>query len=307
MRLVITFFISLFLISGLTDAANNPDKGPEQLELKELLPTFEDEWKAMDARFFTREDLFDYVDGGAEIYLSYDFQKLLVQEYLSGDKSILVEIYKMSSSEDAFGLFSLNQEGERTTISQEASYGFGILCFWKGRYFVRIIDMEGKDTRKNLIFNHGKSISNKIKNKGESPELINRIAQDGLQKQSTFYFHKNIILNNLYFLSKDNILNLSEKTDALLTSYKLNDEVLKLLLIEYPDTLGSRMAFESFNQKHLKATISSLRNLQEVGENLFTGVELKDNFLIVVLEGKTKSSVDELIKTTKKSLEKVKK
>lgn len=305
MRLVIAFFISLFLISGVTGAANNPDKGSEQLQ--ELVPTFESEWKTKDSRFFTREDLFDYVDGGAEIYLSYDFRKLLVQEYLSGDKSILVEIYKMNSSEDAFGLFSLNQEGESLTIGQGASYGFGILCFWKYHYFVRIIDMEGKDTRKDLILNLGKSISDKIKNQGESPKLLDRISQDGLQKKSIYFFHKNIVLNNLYFLSKENILNLSEKTDALLTSYKFNSEVLKLLLIEYPDTLGSRIAFESFNQKHLKVTISSLRNLQKVGENLFTGVELKDNFLIVVLEGKTKSSVDKLIKTTKKSLEKVKK
>jgi hypothetical protein len=302
--LVIAFFISLFLISGVTGAANNPDKGSEQLE--KLIPTFESEWKTKDSRFFTRDNLFDYLDGGAEIYLSYDFQKLLVQEYLSGDESILVEIYQMNSSEDAFGLFSLNQEGESLIIGQEASYGFGILFFWKDRYFVRIIDMEGKDTRKDLIFNLGKSISDKIKNKGENPRLLDRIPQENLQKQSIFYFHKNIVLNNLYFLSKENILNLSEKTNALLTSYKFDSEVLKLLLIEYPDTLGSRKAFESFNQKHLQATISALRNLQKVGEDLFTGVELKDNFLIVVLEGKTKSSVDKLIKATKKSLEKVK-
>ena len=305
MRLVITFFISLFLISGITGASNNQDKDTIKLELKELLPALEDEWKTRDTRFFNRKDIFDYVDGGAEIYLSYDFQKLLVQEYLSGDISILVEIYQMSSCEDAFGLFSLNQEGESLTIGQKASYGFGILCFWKDRYFVRIIDMDGKDYRKDLISNLGKSISDKMKNKGESPGLLDRISQDNLQKQSIFYFHKNIVLNNLYFLSKENILNLSEKTNALLTSYEFDKEILKLLLIEYPDTLGSREAFESFNQKHLQVTISSLRNLQKVGENLFTGVELKDNFLIVVLEGKTKNSVDKLIKATKKSLEKV--
>ncbi|MGB2696659.1 MAG: DUF6599 family protein [Candidatus Zixiibacteriota bacterium] len=307
MRSLATVFLFLILVSSFSEAANNTDTGSEQRELKELLPPFEDEWKTKQVRFFTKENLFDYMDGGAEIYLAYDFQKLLVQEYLSGDKSILVEIYLMSSSEDAFGLFSLNQEGESLTLGQCGSYGFGILCFWKDHYFVRIIDMEGKDTRKDLIQNLGKSISDKIKNKGESPKLLNRIPQDNLQKQSLFYFHKNIVLNNLYFLSKENILNLSEKTNALLASYKFDNESLKLLLIEYPDTLGSRKAFVSFNQKHLKATISSLRNLQKVGEDLYSGVELKDNFLIVVLEGKTKSSVDKLLKATKNSLEKVQK
>ncbi len=306
MRYLATVSLFLILISSYAGAGNNPDNGSEQIELKELLPSIFDGWKTDETRFFTRDDLFDYLDGGAEIHLSYDFQKLLVQEYLSADKSILVEIYQMSSSEDAFGLFSLNQEGEGLAIGQDASYGSGILSFWKDHYFMRIMDMEGEDTKKDLILNLGKSISNKIKKEGESPKLLDRIPQDNLLKQSIFYFHKNIILNNLYFLSKENILNLSEKTNALLTSYKFNNESLKLLLIEYPDTLESRKAFESFNQKHLNVTISSLRNLQKVGEDLFAGVELKDNFLIVVLEGNTKSSVDKLLKATKNSLGKVK-
>jgi hypothetical protein len=162
--------------------------------------------------------------------------------------------------------------------------------------------MEGRDDRKDVIIDWGKGIADKIENEGKKPELLARIPQKNLLKQSLYYFHKNIILNNLYFLSNENILNLSEETDAVLASYKSDSEILKLLLIEYPDTIGSKKAFESFNRNHLKTTISSLRNLEKVGEDLFTGVELKDHFLIVILEGKTKESVDNLINETKKSL-----
>lgn len=302
MRYLAIVFLILIMISSPAGAANNPNNGSGQTELKEPLPSDFDEWKTSETRFFERDNLFDYLDGGAEIYLSYDFQKLMVQEYLLADKSIMVEIYQMSSSDDAFGLFSLNQEGENWTVGQDASYSFGILCFWKDHFFVRIMDMEGENSSQELILKLGKGIAERIKGEGRPPQLLNRIPQDNLQKQSIFYFHKNIVLNNLYFLSKENILNLSEKTNALLASYGKDNQALKLVLIEYPDTLESRNAFENFNQKYLNVTISSLRNLQKVGEDLFCGVELKGNFLIVVLQGNTKDSIDKLLKATENSL-----
>ena len=162
--------------------------------------------------------------------------------------------------------------------------------------------MEDKDTRKDFILNLGKEIAQKIENEGQLPQLVNRISQENLIKQSVFYFHKNIVMNNLYFLSQENILNLSEKTDAVLANCQFNSEILRLLLVEYPDTIEAKSAFESFNENHLKATISTLTNLQRIGEDLYAGVELKDQFLIVVLEGKTKRSIEKLFKEIKKSL-----
>ncbi len=303
MRLV--RFISLFfiLIAGFGWAENRSEKNPDQIKLKSLFPPAQKRWVIKEeAKAFTEETLFDYIDGGAEIYLSYDFQRLMVQEYSSGENSIIVEINKMGSSEDAFGIFSLNQEGESPTIGQGASYCFGILCFWKDLYFVRIVDMEGRNTRKDLILNMGKEIAIRIENEGKLPQLINRISQENLIRQSVFYFHKNIVLNNLYFLSEENILNLSEKTDAVLANYQFNNEILRLLLVQYPDTIAAKNAFESFNENHLKVTISPLTNLQKIGEDLYAGAELKDHFLIVVLEGKTKRSIEKLFKEIKKSL-----
>lgn len=304
MRSFSFIFLFLILISASGWAENKIDEKTEQRELKNLLPPAQKGWTTEEeARSFAKENLIDYMNGGAELYLSYDFRKLLVQEYSSGENSIIVEIYEMGSSEDAFGLFSLNQEGESLSIGQDAIYGFGLLSFWKGHYFVRIIDMGGGDVRKDIILNLGRGISDKIENEGKTPELLTRIPQENLLTGSLCYFHKDIVLNNLYFFSKENILNLSEKTDAILASYKFEKEILKLLLVQYPDTLESKKAFQSYNNNHLKATISSLRNLQKLGEDLFIGVELKDRFLIVVLEGKTKGSVDKLLTVTKQSLE----
>ena len=294
--------ILLLLISGTFWTYTRSNPRSEKTELRNLLPSIEKGWKAEDPRIFTRGTLFDYMNGGAELYLSYNLERLLVQEYSSGENSILVEICEMESSEDAFGLFSLNQQEETLSIDQGASYGFGVLALWKDRYVAKITDLEGRDVNKDLIVSLGNRIAEKIKNKGKEPELLKRIPQENLLDQSVRYFHQEIILNNLYFLSKEDILNLSDKTDAILASYEFDNEDLRLLLIQYADTMESRRAFESFNQNHLKTAISSLSNLQQVGENLFTAAELKDRYLIVVLEGSTRESVKELLTAARESL-----
>ncbi len=68
-------------------------------------------------RTFTKESLYGYIDGGAEIVLQYGFRDLAVFE-LAPDpppapkgKSVTLEIYRMASPAAAFGIFSTKREG----------------------------------------------------------------------------------------------------------------------------------------------------------------------------------------------------
>ena len=68
-------------------------------------------------RTFTKESLYGYIDGGAEIVLQYGFRDLTVFE-LAPDpppapkgKSVTLEIYRMASAAAAFGIFSTKREG----------------------------------------------------------------------------------------------------------------------------------------------------------------------------------------------------
>jgi len=58
------------------------------------------------------QTIFDYMDGGGELYLAYRFDHLDVYEYTSPDQgSILVELYWMRSPDDAIAVQRL---GRRT-------------------------------------------------------------------------------------------------------------------------------------------------------------------------------------------------
>ena len=67
-------------------------------------------------RMFTKDSLYGYIDGGAEIVLQYGFRDLTVFELVPEPpapqgKSVTLEIYRMASPAAAFGIFSTKREG----------------------------------------------------------------------------------------------------------------------------------------------------------------------------------------------------
>jgi hypothetical protein len=275
-----------------------------------LLPGGKDGWVKsgksagfMGPEIYDRKNLFDYMDGGAELYLAYDFQRLVVQRYSSDSdrkNSLTVEIYQMNSSPDAYGLFSFDQEGEMVQLGQKGIYGYGLLRFWKDRFLVRILGSQ--DNLKETILKFGTEIDQKIKIKGKPPELLSKIPKDNQVPNSDHFFHKQILLNNLCFLSDKNILNLSDETDCLLADFKLDEQISKLLLIEYTDSKNAKIAYESFNKFYLKNEASENNKIIKVEEGKLVGMELEKNYLLLVFEGKDKKIILQLLDSVKNFL-----
>ena len=64
-------------------------------------------WKlSVDSNVYTPNNLWDLIDGAADVYLSYDFQDLHIGEYSNQGQIIRVEMYRQSSSVNAFGIYA---------------------------------------------------------------------------------------------------------------------------------------------------------------------------------------------------------
>ncbi len=80
---------------------------PQAISLHALISDNEiEDWKKQGASDLYRgEDLFHYINGGAEIYHEYGFEQVLVQDYANlNGKSISLEIFEMTTPESAFGI-----------------------------------------------------------------------------------------------------------------------------------------------------------------------------------------------------------
>ncbi len=74
------------------------------------LPEAVGAWRLSGApRVLLPDQLYEYMDGGADLYLGYRFKRLELREYAAPDRDpIVVEAYRMETPDDAYGLLSLD-------------------------------------------------------------------------------------------------------------------------------------------------------------------------------------------------------
>ena len=92
------------------------------------------------AQTYTPDTLYQYIDGGADLYVLYDFKTLLHQDFKSGATELTADIYEMSKTEDAFGVYASERSPSYTflAIGVEAYRDKGILNFVQDRYYVKL-------------------------------------------------------------------------------------------------------------------------------------------------------------------------
>lgn len=93
--------------------------------------------------FFDQDTLSDRIDGEAELYFPYGFDRMAAARYDSGKNpgtGLDVEIYRMGSTLDAFGMFANYRQkaGAGLTIGAESNLSASQLFFYQGRHFVHI-------------------------------------------------------------------------------------------------------------------------------------------------------------------------
>jgi hypothetical protein len=97
------------------------------------------------AQHFTKDNLYEHVNGHAEYFISAGFVELTVIEYVSADSAsaqadIQVEVFDMGKSMHAFGVLT-DESGEHARPVAVGTMAFrtsGGINFFKGRHYVKI-------------------------------------------------------------------------------------------------------------------------------------------------------------------------
>ena len=242
------------------------------------LPKTVDAWTRPDTpRTITAETIFKYMNGAGELYLGYRFDHLEVFEYSSANQNnILVELYYMQTSDDAFGLLSLDWGGESIVLdgprAETAStsdwsaitalYGAGLLRVRADRIYARIMAYRETPASKKAVLALGKAVAAGRKHPAE-PELVKMpVPKIGsvwhLRKDRLSYFRSYLVLNSIYFLSSENILELGHATEAVTAPYEAtsqkesgNRQRCQFLLVKYEKSELARQALRHFHRVYL--------------------------------------------------------
>jgi hypothetical protein len=261
-------------------------------------------WDGKEMKYDSKS-VFQYMNGAAELYLAYGFKNLMVRRFeKSNQPPLVIELYDMGSSEDAYGVFSYEQQDEEAGIGQGSECGGGLLRFWKGNYFVSIYaEGEGAEVESGIL-KMGRAAADSIPTQGPEPKLVGFIpGKDlGLVDKSIRYLKSHVLLNQRFFISHQNILNLNPKTESVLAQYLRDKQKTQLLLIRYPNLKEAGDAYQSFMKAYLPDALGKDRLKTEEGK--WTIARQKNEFIIIVFGAPMEADAEALLNATENKLRK---
>ncbi|MFH1176586.1 MAG: DUF6599 family protein [Acidobacteriota bacterium] len=255
--------------------------------------------------------IFEYMDGAGELYLGYRFDHLDAYVYrAAGGSEILVELYSMGSSDDAFGLLSGDWGGESVVLAPDVSgpaaaaaaqwprakYGAGLLRLWSGNLFARVLaDRESAEAR-DAVLALGRAIAG-----GRSDQSPPRLAVSlpqtvdpgfQLRRESVCFLRSHLVLNSAYFLSQQNILALDPSVEAVTARWDRRLDAgqgdrVRVILVRYPDSGHASAALARFREAYLpelQAAAASGGPILAELENGWLGCHIEGRDLALALD-----------------------
>lgn len=323
MKEILPFFTLLFVlhlnlpIEPFFYPINTQNKLEENtMEATPQLPETVGNWTRPDSpQFIDSKNIFDYMDGAGELYLAYRFDHLDSYEYRSEtQKEILVELYFMESSDDAFGLLSLDWGGEPVNLHVQTSgitesdrhpwpralYGEGLLRIWSDSIYARVMATQETPESKQAVLDLGRTI---VKGRKDPPppglmQTLPAVLQQNwkLRKDRAGYLRSHLVLNSLYYLGHENMLNLDHTTEVATAPYERpnaseNRSRIQLLTAKYVTSEQAIKALAHFQQAYLPdyahetglKISDSLKNTFLI-EDGWLGYTLKNNTLSLIFE-----------------------
>ena len=255
------------------------------------LPARVGEWKKP-ARpmLYDRKTLYDYIDGGAELYLAFDFVGAVTMVYTAGENDeIKIDIFDMGSPRGAFGVFAHGRESIAAQVGQGSDYGGGLLTLWKYRWFVSVLGYPETESKRKAVFELGRAIAALIPQTGAPPAIVAALPKPGLVEASVRTFDNHLLQNDYVTVSRDNPLGIGPKTQAVLARYQRKGERHVLLLVDYPAEDDARKAQRAFAASELGGATSAKK-----GER-WVGLKWSGQRLVIVLDAPSQQVVEQTL------------
>ena len=252
------------------------------MPLESLLPKKDlpEEWAMAEGpQAYTRKTLFEHIDGEAELFFKYGFQKSVFAVYQSKknrEDQIEVDIYDMGNVLQAFGVFSRFRNEDRPG-------GFGLdsflddhsVLFYQGKYFVMLYAPEADQE---ILRQFSKLISLKLSDPSPPPREISYFPKNGLKPGSIQYFPEGLLGHQ--FLKKGFQGTYVEKTEG-----KVEDKTVKLFLAIFQNSQKAISALRDFKDDLSKQGKVSSGSIIEFEARALKGEDPYQGKVIVLQKG----------------------
>jgi hypothetical protein len=147
---------------------------------------------------YDRGALFDYINGGAEVYLDLGFIKVGALDYMvpfEEETYFTLDIYDMGELVNAFGIYSQERYGDvpEVELGNAGYLAGGSLMFWAGRYYVKIRADDDSEAVDEILVKLGRFVSNRLGDPGGNPPELDLFPEKHRNKGSEKYTSGNLM------------------------------------------------------------------------------------------------------------------
>ncbi|MBN1222134.1 MAG: hypothetical protein JXB23_02715 [Candidatus Aminicenantes bacterium] len=308
-------FVSVLLLGAAVFASFGIRIEPSDEGLSFLLPQSGEVpgWERYDDfQEYEGDDLFFYINGGAEIYHEYGFERVIVQDYKNkNEKSASLEIYAMVGPQSSYGIYSFKTtgEGQPLELGAEGKLQDYYLNFWKGKYLVTITGFDEEQETLEGLKAIACAVDARIKlsESAERPVLTELLPQEGLDAQEVKYFMGNLGLFNSYPFTTKSLFQVKEAVkgsyeggyDIYLIKYDNEKEPLNIL-----QKAARGLPLEP-RYRSVKAEGISLELLDE--NETYILIKQHKNFIIIILGAQNRHMAARIADGLQDRIERIKK
>jgi hypothetical protein len=218
-----------------------------------ILPDASGPWHAIAATaVYDTKSIFEYLDGGAEIYLAYGMTTAYARRYESpGKPAIEASVFTMREPAGAFGIFTYERMDDEAGIGQGSEYGGGILRFWQGRTFVFLQAETETPEVHDAVLALGREIATHLGSPSPLPALATVLPPDDQRALALRYTLTPTVIQNLEPALAGNPLDLPPSTPAVLGRYGRPQDNARILVMALPDTATAQRCARMFRERFI--------------------------------------------------------
>jgi len=238
--------------------------------------------KSGKAAIFIKADLFNHIDGGAELFLEFGFERAAVQRYLKGPAGLALEVYEMKSPESALGVYLMKcgRETPLPDVPARNSSETAQFTIVKGKYFILINNFGGDKNLIQAMTSLARTILEKIPGDSEPSRLFDLLPKEGRLMGSERLFCGPLALQPLYTFGEGDLFKLKGKIFGVLANYRSGTAaIFARLVIAYPD---QKQALEAY--QNLRSNLDPYLKITAAESGAFKFIDYRKKYGVVRLK-----------------------
>jgi hypothetical protein len=232
-------------------------------------------WALGERLVFERGGLYDYIDGGADLYLEFGFRRVVVQRYARGDAELTLEAYDMGDADGALGIY-LMKCGAETPVAGVSARNTGEpaqLTILKGRFFFHVNSFGPGAVLLPEMIGLANRALDAVADDRPGPHL-ERLPAEGRRPGSERLIRGPFALQSIVTLGEGDILLLGGRLTAVAADYSSEaGPPWTLVVVPYPDEAAAAAALG-----HLRAGLDSYLEVVRDGADGFIYRDFKGRF-----------------------------